>query len=295
MSARARSLLETPQARPGDLLASAYLAATGVIAALSGTRTGWILAALHVVGMGLIHLVARTPVPVNSFGAFLRLAWPVAVTPLFYLELATLGQLHFPGYFDPAVQAWEAALFGAQLSVVSSGWLDALWFSELLHFGYMSYYLVVPAAMLGAWAVGGRPALERVAFTTALGFYLCYLCFAVFPVAGPRYDFPKISGPQTDGLFFGWVHGILESGSAKGTAFPSSHVAATVSAWIGAARIDRRLLWILAPFTVSLTLGTVYGRFHYGIDAVAGLLFAAVAVTWAAFLFDRLAPRSPDP
>lgn len=290
MRERITGLLETPHARPGDMLASAYLAATGVLALVSGTRTGLVLAVLHVVGMGMIHFVARTPVPANPFGAFLRLAWPVAVTPLFYTELATLGQLLFPGYFDPAVQRWEEALFGAQLSVVSSEWYDALWFSELLHFGYVSYYLVVPTAILGAWALGGRIGMEKVAFTTALGFYLCYLCFAVFPVAGPRYDFPKIIGPPADGFVFGIVHTILESGSAKGTAFPSSHVAATVSAWLAAARIDRRLLWTLAPFSVSLTLGTVYGRFHYGIDAAAGLLFAAVTLTWAAFLFDRLAP-----
>lgn len=286
----ARGLLETPHARPGDVLAAAYLAATGLIAAASGTPTGFALAGLHLVGMTIIHFVARTPVPRNPFGAFLRLAWPVAVTPLFYTELATLGQLLFPGYFDGAVQAWEQALFGAQLSMVSSGWVDALWFSELLHLGYVSYYLVVPVALLGAWRFGGRAGLESTAFATALAFYLCYLCFAVFPVAGPRYEFARIVGPQTDGFLFAMVHGILEAGSAKGTAFPSSHVAATVTAWLAAGRFDRWLAWALGPFVVALTLGTVYGRFHYGIDALAGLLFAAAALLWAPRLIVRLAP-----
>lgn len=288
MAEAVKALLATPHARPGDVLASAYLAATGVLAAASGTRTGFLLAALHLAAMTAVHFVARTPVPKNPFGAFLRLAWPVAVTPLFYTELATLNQLLFPGYFDTAVQAWEQTMFGAQLSVVASGWIDARWFSELLHLGYVSYYLVVPAALFGAWRLGGRVGLERTIFATALGFYLCYLCFAVFPVAGPRYEFARISGPQTDGFFFQLVHGILERGSAKGTAFPSSHVAATVSAWLGASRVDRRLLWILAPFAVSLTLGTVYGRFHYGVDALAGLAFAFVAVLWAPRLMARL-------
>jgi membrane-associated phospholipid phosphatase len=282
--------MDATHARPGDVLAAAYLAATGVLAALSGTTTGFLLAALHVVAMGLIHLLGRVPVPRQPFGAFLRLAWPVAATPLLYMELATLNQLLFPGYFDAAVQAWERALFGSQLSIVSSGWYDALWFSELLHFGYVSYDLVVPAALLAGWKLGGRDGLERVAFTTALGFFLCYLCFAVFPVAGPRYEFAKITGPQTEGTFFALVHSILEGGSSKGTAFPSSHVAATCSAWLAAGLIDRRVLWILAPFAVSLTLGTVYGRFHYGIDAALGLLVAIVAVAWAPRLMRRLTP-----
>lgn len=289
---RLTELLETPHTRPGDVLASAYLAATGVLAALSGTRTGFLLAGLHLAAMTAIHFLARRPVPRNPVGAFVRLAWPVAVTPLFYMELATLNQLLFPGYFDAVVQGWEQAVFGAQVSVAASGWYDARWFSEILHFGYVSYYLVVPAALLGAWRFGGRNGLERTIFATALGFYLCYLCFAVFPVAGPRYEFARIDGPQTDGFFFQLVHGILERGSAKGTAFPSSHVAATVSAWLAAGRVDRRLLWTLAPFAVSLSLGTVYGRFHYGVDALAGLAFAFIAVLWAPRLMERLKPLS---
>lgn len=282
--------LTPPHARAGDLLAASYLGATGVLAAVSGTPTGWTLAGLHLVGLALVHLVAHVPVPRNPLGAFLRLGWPVAITPLFYMELATLNQLLVPGYFDAAVQGWEEALFGAQLSIVSSGWYDALWFSELLHLGYVSYYLVVPTALLAAWWSAGRDGLEGVVFATALAFYLCYLCFAVFPVAGPRYEFVRITGPQTDGFLFTLVHGILEAGSAKGTAFPSSHVAATVTAWLAAGRRNRRVFWALSPFAVALTLGTVYGRFHYGIDALAGLLFAAVAVPWAPRLMARLAP-----
>lgn len=288
MTVRLRSLAATPHARPVDLLAAAYIAATAVIAVLSWSSTGLVIAGLHVVALAFVHLLGRVPVPSNRFLGFLRLAWPVAVTPLLYLELATLNQLLFPGYFDATVQVWEQALFGSQLSMVMSGWYDALWFSEMLHFGYVSYYLVVPVALIGGFYLGGADGLERVAFTTALAFFICYLCFAVFPVAGPRYEFVGIAGPQTDGFVFGLVHSILESGSSKGTAFPSSHVAATVSAWLAAGLVDRRLMWILAPFAVSLTIGTVYGRFHYGIDSAVGLGVAILAVAWTPRLMARL-------
>lgn len=283
---RLRSLMATPHAQPIDRLAAAYLALTGVIAGLSLSATGFRFVALHLVALGIVHLVAKVPVPANRFAAFIRLAWPVVVTPLLYMELATLNQLLFPGYFDATVQAWEQALFGSQLSVVSSSWYDALWFSELLHLGYVSYYLVVPVALIGGFVLGGEAGLQRVAFTTAFAFFLCYLVFAVFPVAGPRYEFAKIVGPQTEGVLFGLVHTILEGGSSKGTAFPSSHVAATVSASLAAGLVDRRLLCWLAPFAILLTLGTVYGRFHYAIDAVVGLGFAFVAV-WATPLLMR--------
>lgn len=274
-----------------DVLAIAYLAATGVLALVSRSATGLGIAAAHAVGIAGVLALGRLPRPRSSLLAFLRIAWPVALTPLFYLELATLNQLLFPGYHDAIVQRWEEALFGVQLSVKASDWIPSLWFSEVLHIGYVSYYLVVPTALISAWTAGGREGLERAAFTTALGFFLCYLCFAVFPVAGPRYDFPKIDGPPSQGVVFGLVHQILESGSSKGTAFPSSHVAATLSAWLSAGTVNRRVFWFLAPFAIALTLGTVYGRFHYGIDAAAGVIFAIAAFLAAPPLIRRLAPR----
>ena len=291
MADRLRSLAATPHAQPIDRLAAIYLALTGVIAALSMTATGLGFAALHVVALGIVHMIARVPVPANRFAAFMRLAWPVVITPVLYMELATLNQLLFPGYFDAMVQTWEQALFGSQLSMVSSGWYEALWFSELLHFGYVSYYAAVPVALIGGFMLGGEAGLERVAFTTAFAFFLCYLCFAVFPVAGPRYEFARIVGPQTEGAIFGLVHTILEGGSSKGTAFPSSHVAATVSAWLAAGLVSRRLMWGLAPFAILLTLGTVYGRFHYAIDALVGLGVALIAVSMTPSLIGRLGGR----
>jgi membrane-associated phospholipid phosphatase len=264
-----------------DLLLVAYLAASGLLALASWSRTGAVLGALHAAGIVVVLLVARIPVPRRTVPAFFRVVYPVALTPVLYLELARLDQLLFSGYFDTAVQRWEAAIFGVQLSVAASEWIPSLAVSEVLHFGYVSYYLIVPTALILAWRAGGPRGLQQAAFSTALAFFVCYLCFAVFPVAGPRYDFPRIDGPPSRGVIFALVHQILEGGSSKGTAFPSSHVAATVSAWLGAARVNRKALWILAPFAVSLTLGTVYGRFHYGVDASAGLLVAFIAV-WAA-------------
>ena len=210
-----------------------------------------------------------------------------------YLELAPLNQLHVTGYFDPRVMIWEERLFGVQLAMTFGEWYDGLWFSEILHLGYFSYYLIVPGAAVAAYLLKGPRALERASFTIALAFYICYLCFSVFPVAGPRYDFPKLSAPPADGYMFSIVHGILESGSSKGTAFPSSHVAATISAWFATGRESKRVFWIMAPFAVSLTLGTVYGRFHYGIDATIGLIVAMAAYLGTPWLMRRLEDADP--
>jgi len=63
----------------------------------------------------------------------------------------------------------------------------------------------------------------------------------------------------------------LSSGGSYGAAFPSSHVAATTAAVIGAWLGSRRLGYILALPALLLAIGTVYCHMHYLIDAVLGL------------------------
>lgn len=267
---------------PGDHLLAAYLVATGLLAAATTTATGLGLALAHgAAAAALWTWSRRTPSPSRGrLARFLRVFLPVVVTPVLYTELATLNQLVSPGYLDGAVQGWEAALFGEQLSLTAARRLPSPWVSELLHAGYFSYYLVVPGAAVAVYLRGGERGLARLTIAVALAFFVCYLCFAVFPVAGPRYEFARITGPPSEGPVFGLVHGVLEAGSSKGTAFPSSHVAAAAAALLACRRDAPRWFWILLPAVTLLTLGTVYGRFHYAVDALAGLAVAVAA--WAA-------------
>jgi membrane-associated phospholipid phosphatase len=115
-----------------------------------------------------------------------------------------------------------------------------------------------------------------------------------WPVTGPHYQFPAISGELADGAMYKWVHWMLEDGGSKGAAFPSSHVAVAVAVSLVTWRVDR-LVWVVTlPFVIGLTVSTVYGRFHYGIDAVAGI-FAAVILVWmAGQLQSRLGRNSSE-
>ena len=74
------------------------------------------------------------------------------------------------------------------------------------------------------------------------------------------------------------THRLLAEGSAWGTAFPSSHVAvALVAAWCAWCFV-RPLGFVLLPAAVLLALGTVYGQFHYAVDAVAGAALAGLVI-----------------
>ena len=296
---------------PVDYLLAGYLALTGALALASLEPAGLALAAAHAAAvwvlLGPLAGVGR-PEEAGAAGPdadgaasamgrhvvrFVRVVYPVLLTPVLYTELELLNQLHVQGYLDPVVQGWEEAVFGAQLSIVWAELQPWRWLSELMHLGYFSYYLLIPVSAVLVYRRAGQRELHRFAMITGLGFFLCYLAFVVFPVTGPRYLFEPLQGEPARALLFDAVHAIAQGGSSKGTAFPSSHVAATVAAWLGCRRAARGWFRVSALFVLLLTLGTVYGRFHYAVDAVAGVAVGVAAWKLGPMLERRLSGRIP--
>lgn len=285
--ASADPALGGPSAAAIDRVFLAYLTASGLVALAAGGAVGIALAAARLgVGAAVIGL-ARRPPPRGGAGLVLRLAYPVLLTPLLYAELSILVGFVAEGTYDPLVLGWEEAVFGGQVAMEMARRIPSFWLSEVLHAGYVSYYALVPCALLGVWATRGPDALHRTATATAVAFFASYVVFILFPVEGPRYGFPPIGGEIAEGALHDLVHAILEGGSSRGTAFPSSHVAASGAAVLAAGREDRRWLWLLLLPWIALTVGTVYGRFHYGVDALAGVAVGLAAVAAGAALTDR--------
>ena len=84
---------------------------------------------------------------------------------------------------------------------------------------------------------------------------------------------------------------IYEHLESPGSAFPSSHVAIAVVTWWFSARYLPRIRHVHFVMVVLLCLSTMYGRYHYALDVVAGILTAAVLLPIANRLYFRF-PRS---
>jgi membrane-associated phospholipid phosphatase len=125
------------------------------------------------------------------------------------------------------------------------------------------------------WATGRRDAARAAVLAVMATFYVHYTIFIFYPVAGPRYFFPLADNAATAVWPARFAQQMLNGADSWGAAFPSSHVAASVvatgMAWAGSRAVGLALL----PATIGLTLGVVYGQFHYGVDAVTGLMAGA--------------------
>jgi len=274
---------------PLDAWTLAYLVVATVVLLVRWAHLPrpWLLAGGHAALLAII--VGATELRRRRPGAFLAEFYPVIVVTLLYTEVGALNTAMGVSH-DTLVQSWDRAVFGGQPSL---DWIRAQpwpWMSAILHLAYMSYYVIVPGAPLGLWLSGRREASRETLLRIMATFYVCYTIFLLFPVAGPRYLFPMAENAATAVAPAQWVHAILKSGSAWGTAFPSSHVAVSFVAALSALLGWRKLGVPLLALSVLLALGTVYGQFHYAIDAVAG---AVVGVAMLAVRQPRVRPVEP--
>ncbi len=268
--------------RAVDYALLGYVATTSVVAASRVTpqpRLWWLLLA-HGLVVLLIWLVNRPGLGV--VGKIARETYPLVLLPGLYAALDVLNSSGTVRVHDELVQSWEAAVFGAQLSL--EWWQRSpsrLW-SSIFHGAYFCYYLIVPLPALYFGLRADIPSLRRTVFVVICTFLFCYLFFVFFPVAGPYYAFPRPPEWFRENYMAGLVYRTLATGSSYGAAFPSSHVAATVAAALSAGLGSRWLgLGLLIP-SLLLTLGVVYCQMHYAVDALAGAVvgLAIVAAGW---------------
>jgi len=275
---------------PVDWVVIAYLGLTSVlIAACRKHLVRWYLyllahATLVFAILCFSLICGLLPLPFR----FVREWYPLATIPVFYWGVSPLTQLIRKGYFDDAVIRWENRLFMGQPSIYLSQHLQKIALSEVLHLCYFSYYAIVLSLPAVLYFQGRIGAFREVVFAECFAFNVCLICYIFLPVAGPRYVFDKISGRLANGPFHRLTHIILSMGSSKGTAFPSSHSAIAAVVLFYAMRYDTLAFIILCPFCVGLVIGTVYGRFHYAVDTIAGTAIAGIIYGIAAALYRLL-------
>ncbi len=283
----ARGLLAT------DKLVIGFAAAFAIIVMLHAGQSPawpWQLAAMALLAL-LAVLASRAPAD-SPFMRFVGPAYPMIVMPALYGALGTLNE-DIGRNHDVWAQHLERAVFGSAVSVTwHQVWPNAL-LSSVLHLCYVSYYPIVATVVLWHFWKTPRAAFERAVFITVLAAFTCYLAFALWPVDGPRYFYGAATGAAAEVAPARLVHALLAGGSSRGTAFPSSHICICGCAVLATWASSRRLTVALGIPAFGLALATVYGQFHYAVDAVAGAVLAWLVLLAADPLLRRLSPPAP--
>jgi len=118
---------------------------------------------------------------------------------------------------------------------------------------------------------------DRFWTTVLLATLFCYAIYPVFPLTPPRVLFNDVPGLPVLPLLRHMNLWILDRLSVQVCVFPSAHAASVTATALAVRAYMPRLGILFCIAALSVAAATVYGRYHYAVDAVAGVLVGVVA------------------
>lgn len=273
---------------------------------------GWMLVLLCVFGRNIPHATRYLAIHCAIAAGILALAWigarsqsralrfvrhwyPLPLYIFFFEELRGLVHAIFSDWLD----RWLIQFDYNFADVHPAAWLARFAnpvLNDFMQFSYMTYFLflVILPAILYAQRKGA--AFWTVMVSTAIAHYSVYVIAVLFPVESPYFALASLNlAPLAGGGFTTTIELIERFGRVHGAAFPSAHVAGSMVAMLAARRYKPWLCWTCLPFFLSMCMATVYGRYHYVADVLAGIVVGAIG--WAAgqLLMEREGPLPQSP
>jgi membrane-associated phospholipid phosphatase len=109
--------------------------------------------------------------------------------------------------------------------------------------------------------------------------------YLAVPAVGPQVAFPELFSVKLEGTLYGPVIQILDSLRAPRDVFPSLHVGiSTIVLYFGYRVLGPRTFAILLLLVLGNWVSTLYLRFHYFVDVIAGWLTAGLSIRLASDL-----------
>jgi membrane-associated phospholipid phosphatase len=172
-------------------------------------------------------------------------------------------------------------------------WLERLYSPGFTEFLQVVYTLFIPALLLIAcllWWKGRYAEFQYYSFLIALGFLASYIGYLFVPARGPRFLLKHLQHIPLQGmwLFHGMQEALDRLESAHYDCFPSGHTELTMLAWWGSRMVSKRLFQVYLTYTPCIIFATVYLRYHYTVDVMAGALLAIALILLTPVFYKKL-------
>lgn len=205
----------------------------------------------------------------------------LALFALLFGAVAGLQHILVEDWMDGALITFENFLIGTESSLYLQKFVHPL-LTEAMMFSYVLYVPMLPlVSLICFWSGGARASVEyllNLSFVNAL----CYAGFILFPVASPMYYQPELYTQPLVGGFFTWCgEWMRQNAHYAGGSLPSPHCAAGTVMLIMLYRYHRKLFYVALPIVLLLYISTVYGRYHYVWDGIAGIVSALFVVKFS--------------
>jgi membrane-associated phospholipid phosphatase len=149
----------------------------------------------------------------------------------------------------------------------------------LLELAYLACYVVVPAAFLTMWLSATTAQVDRYCVAVLLSGFSCYGSLPWLVSRPPRmFSNPHGSSPGVAAFNVS----VLRRVSHELNTFPSGHVAVATAVALMLFPISPPAGAVFGVVAAGIAAGAAIGRYHYGVDVIAGVLVGIAAALIAA-------------
>jgi len=206
------------------------------------------------------------------------LIFPVICVLLIFDSLEWVVHYINPEDIDPLLIRLDYLIFGNHPTIVLERIMHPL-LTDLLQIAYSTYYFIPMSFGIVLLSKRKKEEFDRSLFLILFCFYLSYIGYILFPAIGPRFTIDHLQTKELQGFLVAEpIQNLLNRlEGIKRDAFPSGHTAVAGMVLYCAYRYEKRIFWIYLPIVAALVFSTVYCRYHYVVDVVAGLVLTVLS------------------
>jgi membrane-associated phospholipid phosphatase len=210
---------------------------------------------------------------------FYNLIFPILCILLIFDSLEWVVHYINPEDIDPLLIKLDYLIFNGHPTVMLESIMHPI-LTDLMQIAYSTYYFIPVIFGIILLKTKKKEEFNRSLFLTLLCFYLSYIGYMLFPALGPRFTIDHLQTTELQGFIIAEsIQDLLNRlEGIKRDAFPSGHTAVTVLVLYLAYKFNRIYFWICLPVVSTLVFSTVYCRYHYFVDIIAGLILTVLTV-----------------
>ncbi len=204
---------------------------------------------------------------------------PVVLTFAAFREMELFLPPHFGYRYETAWIPWDRFVLDhwrLRSAIESAGKLLPFY----LELCYLLVYGVAAYCVGVLYAQRRRKSIDPFLTVYLAGTLAAYALFPYFPSQPPRIVFPQIDDPGVHTWARALNLYLLSKATIHVGVFPSAHVSSAFSCAWGMFLVlpeRKRFGWGLVLYALSVSIATVYGRYHYAADVLAGFVVSLIA------------------
>ena len=208
---------------------------------------------------------------------FLRETLPFTFCISIYTNMHDMVHLVNPNDVDNKLIFLDDYILGFQPAIYLEQFITPK-LTDFMYFSYSSFLFYILLFTMYLYVRKNYHAFRETLVSVILTFYIGYIGYVVFPAVGPKFTMAhlfetSLSGSYiTDRLSFLMDYEISEY--TRRDCFPSLHNGVIFLILLFAFKYQKTYAFIFLPFAISLFISTLYLRYHYFIDMIAGFILA---------------------